>query len=433
MAQVVIENLTKVFAGPDGREIRAVCDISFEIADKEFLVLVGPSGCGKTTTLRLIAGLEEATDGSISIDGQPMKNVPPRDRDIAMVFQNPALYPHKTVFENMAFGLKLRRFPKSEIDRRVRGAAEMLDLTACLNRMPQTLSGGQRQRVAVGRALVRRPKLFLFDEPLCNLDAPLRAELRTEIARMHGRLGTTFIYATHDQTEAMTLGDRIAVMNEGSIHQAAAPMALYRKPANQFVAGFIGSPPMNFFEGIIESKENRLYFREDAGNSEAARSRIMLRLDEDTAGSLAVHADRPVVLGIRPEHIADKSSLPGLSAEWAVEVLAERIEATGADTNVHLSGGSQSFVARLAGTANVTVNKRFALVFDMRKAHWFDVKTGKALISSLDEGQACQRTIASLVEPVLQSDTAEGEPASSPAGASLSRLSGEGTGAPKPL
>jgi multiple sugar transport system ATP-binding protein len=410
VAQVVIENLTKVFQGPCGEDIGAVCNASIEVAEKEFLVLVGPSGCGKTTTLRLIAGLEEPSSGSISIDGRPMNRVPPRERDIAMVFQNPALYPQKSVYENMAFGLRLRRCRGQEIDRRVKEAAEMLDLTECLDRMPQTLSGGQRQRVAVGRAVVRRPKVFLFDEPLSNLDAPLRSELRAELARLHKQLSTTIIYATHDQIEAMTLGDRIAVINEGAIQQVAAPMTLYRAPANQFVAGFIGSPAMNFFKGTIEPKDIGLCFRESARNGDVAANRIALRLSDKTAASLTAYAGRTVVLGIRPEHIADKATLPGLPAEWEVEAMTERIEAMGADTYVHLSGGSQSFVARLPTTTTLAVNKKLAVMFDMRQAHLFDAETGKA-IGSCPEG------------------TTLGAPASLPACGC--ELAGEDAGAPR--
>ena len=246
MARVVIENLTKVFKGLGGQVIRAVDNISLAAEDQEFLVLVGPSGCGKTTTLRLIAGLEEATHGTISIGGRIMNGVAPKDRDVAMVFQNYALYPHMSAYENMAFGLKLRRCPKAEIERRVNEAAELLGLNGCLKRQPHELSGGQRQRVAIGRAIVRRPRLFLFDEPLSNLDAPLRAQMRDEIARLHGQLGATIIYVTHDQVEAMTLGDRVVVMQRGVIQQVGEPEELYRRPANPFVAGFIGALPMNF-------------------------------------------------------------------------------------------------------------------------------------------------------------------------------------------
>jgi multiple sugar transport system ATP-binding protein len=246
MARVVIENLTKVFHGPAGEIIRAVDGVTLAIEDQEFLVLVGPSGCGKTTTLRLIAGLEEATHGTISIAGQIVTDAVPKDRDVAMVFQNHALFPHLSAYENIAFGLRLRKCPSAEIERRVMEASEMLGLNGCLKRRPEELSGGQRQRVAIGRAIVRRPRLFLFDEPLSNLDAPLRAQMRDEIAALHAQLNATIIYVTHDQVEAMTLGDRVAVMQAGVIQQVGEPVELYRRPANPFVAGFIGAMPMNF-------------------------------------------------------------------------------------------------------------------------------------------------------------------------------------------
>jgi multiple sugar transport system ATP-binding protein len=246
VAQVVIAHLTKLFAGASGESVRAVEDLSLVVEDREFLVLVGPSGCGKTTTLRLIAGLEEPTQGTISIGGRPVTNLPPKERDVAMVFQNPALYPHLSAYDNMAFGLTLRKCPKAEIQRRVVEAAELLDLNGCLPRRPHELSGGQRQRVAIGRAIVRRPALFLFDEPLSNLDAPLRAQMREEIARLHTQLGASMVYVTHDQVEAMTLGDRVAVLQAGVLQQVGPPVELYRRPANPFVASFIGSLPMNF-------------------------------------------------------------------------------------------------------------------------------------------------------------------------------------------
>src|SRR5436309_7043550 len=260
MARVVLENLSKRFTGPGGETIRALDKASLAIEERELLVLVGPSGCGKTTTLRLIAGLEEPTSGTVAIDGQVVNPVPPQDRDIAMVFQNYALYPHMSVYENMAFGLKLRKCPRAETDRRVKAAAELLGLTACLERKPQALSGGQRQRVALGRAIVRQPKVFLFDEPLSNLDPQMRAQMRAEISRLHRRLASTMIYVTHDPVEAMTLGERIAVMREGAIQQVAAPMELYRRPANLFVAGFIGWPPMNLFLGTVLEKGRALFF-----------------------------------------------------------------------------------------------------------------------------------------------------------------------------
>jgi multiple sugar transport system ATP-binding protein len=246
VARVVIENLCKAFSAPTGDVIQAVDNVSFDVGDGEFLTLVGPSGCGKTTTLRLIAGLEKPDRGTISIDGSIANDLAPKERDVAMVFQNPALYPHLSVFENMAFGLKLRKCPRIEIERRVGAAAEMLGLNGTLNRRPEELSGGQRQRVAIGRAIVRRPRLFLFDEPLSNLDAPLRAQMREELARLHVELGATMIYVTHDQIEAMTLGQRVAVVHCGVIQQIGTPEEIYRRPADEFVAGFIGAMPMNF-------------------------------------------------------------------------------------------------------------------------------------------------------------------------------------------
>src|SRR5690606_19176744 len=247
MAHVTIENLVKIYPEKGGPGVQVVHGIDLQIKDREFMVLVGPSGCGKSTTLRMIAGLEEISGGTISIDAQVVNNVLPKDRDIAMVFQNYALYPHMTVYDNMAFGLKLRKFPKDEIDRRVREASAMLGLDPYLQRKPKALSGGQRQRVAVGRAIVRKPKVFLFDEPLSNLDAKMRVSTRTEISKLHAKLGATMVYVTHDQVEAMTMGDRICVMKDGHIMQVATPLELYNSPANMFVAGFIGSPPMNFF------------------------------------------------------------------------------------------------------------------------------------------------------------------------------------------
>src|SRR5580658_5638036 len=262
MAQVLLENLSKVFPEKGGPGVVAVKRINLQIEDREFMVLVGPSGCGKSTTLRMIAGLEEITEGTVRIGGQVVNDVLPKDRDIAMVFQNYALYPHMTVYENMAFGLKLRKFSKPEIDARVREAAAMLGLESYLARKPKALSGGQRQRVALGRAIVRKPKVFLFDEPLSNLDAKMRVQMRTEISKLHLRLATTMIYVTHDQVEAMTMGDRICMMKDGRIQQVAQPLEIYNQPANMFVAAFIGSPPMNFFEGAIVAKEGRLFFSE---------------------------------------------------------------------------------------------------------------------------------------------------------------------------
>ncbi|OQB79042.1 MAG: Trehalose import ATP-binding protein SugC [Verrucomicrobia bacterium ADurb.Bin122] len=294
MAHVVLENLVKTYPEKSGPGATVVHGINLEIRDREFMVLVGPSGCGKSTTLRMIAGLESVSGGTLRIDGRVVNDVAPKDRDIAMVFQNYALYPHMTVYENMAFGLKMRKLPKAEIDARVREASAMLGLDEYLQRRPKALSGGQRQRVAVGRAIVRKPKVFLFDEPLSNLDAKMRVTMRTEIARLHARLGVTMIYVTHDQVEAMTMGDRICTMKDGRIMQVDEPLRLYNAPANLFVAGFIGSPPMNLIRGRIERDGAGLRF------VAAGESGLSLALDAGLARRAAAHAGRAVVFGIRP-------------------------------------------------------------------------------------------------------------------------------------
>ena len=290
MARVELRSLKKVYPGG----VVAVHDANLVIEDKEFVVLVGPSGCGKSTTLRMIAGLEEISEGEIYIGDTLVNDVPPKNRDIAMVFQNYALYPHMTVRKNMAFGLILRKYPKKEIEARVHGAAEILGITELLDRRPKALSGGQRQRVAVGRAIVRQPKVFLFDEPLSNLDAKLRVQMRAEISKLHNRLQSTMIYVTHDQVEAMTMGDRIVVMLDGFIQQVATPLGLYHKPVNRFVAGFIGSPPMNMVEGALSGENGELRFRDRS-------STIELVLPPDKRDVLAAYAGKPVTIGIRPE------------------------------------------------------------------------------------------------------------------------------------
>ena len=331
MAHVVIEQLSKTFQGPKGEDIQAVKAMSLVVAQGEFLVLVGPSGCGKSTTLRMIAGLEEVTSGFITIDDQIMNHIAPKDRDIAMVFQNYALYPHMTVHENMAFGLKLRKFTRSEIQERVARAAEILGLGDCLNRKPRELSGGQRQRVAVGRAIVRQPKVFLFDEPLSNLDAQMRVQLRRELSTLHTRLGATMIYVTHDQVEAMTMGDRIVVMQAGVIQQVADPMALYHHPANMFVAGFIGSPPMNFFRGTLARKNGALFFQEETNSANGATP-FAVPLPEDKSASLAAYDGKKIVLGLRPENITGLPASTGAAAETTIQAVAEVIEPLGAET-----------------------------------------------------------------------------------------------------
>jgi multiple sugar transport system ATP-binding protein len=380
MARVVLEHLTKVFKGPGGEQIRAVDNASLTIEDKELLVLVGPSGCGKTTTLRLIAGLEEVTAGSVAVDGRVVTDVAPKDRNIEMVFQNYALYPHMSVYENFAFGLKLRKYPKTEIEQRVKQAAVILGLVACLDRKPGELSGGQRQRVAVGRALVRQPKVFLFDEPLSNLDASLRRLMRAEISRLHRQLAATMIYVTHDQVEALTLGDRIAVMKDGVIQQVADPMSLYRNPANLFVAGFIGSPPMNFFHGTLLAKGDALFFQEQAGKSPAVPNPISVQLDDASAPPLRPYAGKSVIFGIRPEDIACGLQPPETPLGRTMEAVVEVVQPMGSETYLDLTSHAHSFVVRVRPTEPVIANQKLSLVFDMRHAHFFDPVTEQAIV-----------------------------------------------------
>ena len=360
MAKVVLEHVYKIYPG----DVTAVDDANLEIEDREFVVLVGPSGCGKSTTLRMIAGLEEISKGAIFIDGKKINDVPPKNRDIAMVFQNYALYPHMNVRENMEFGLKLRRFPRAEIDTRVGEAAEILGIQALLHRKPKELSGGQRQRVAVGRAIVRKPKAFLFDEPLSNLDAKMRVQMRTEIIKLHQRLSSTMIYVTHDQVEAMTMGDRIVVMKDGFIQQVATPLDLYNNPVNQFVAGFIGSPPMNFFSGTIGGGGNEIRFNEGT---------FSIALDDARARIVANRIGQEIVFGIRPEDITEIADGSGISAN--VEV----VEPMGAETFVYLNTGSSRFIARVGAAHAAEVGGTVAVKFNIAKARFFDKTTGAAV------------------------------------------------------
>jgi multiple sugar transport system ATP-binding protein len=367
MARVELRCLRKVFPG----NVEAVKGVTLDIEDREFVVLVGPSGCGKSTTLRMIAGLEDITGGEIHIGGRRVNEVPPKDRDIAMVFQNYALYPHMTVYKNMAFGLMLRKYPKEEIRRRVHNAAEILGITELLDRKPKALSGGQRQRVAVGRAIVRDPKVFLFDEPLSNLDAKLRVQMRTEIAKLHTRLEATMVYVTHDQVEAMTMGDRIVVMLDGEIMQVAPPLELYNRPANRFVAGFIGSPPMNLIDGRLEPGEGTLHFHDASGA-------LRLRIPGEHAKSLAAHAGKPVTCGIRPEHFHSRSDSQrdeGASMDAVVEV----VEPMGAETFLYVNLGSSSITARVESDARPEVGKPYRLNVALEKLHFFDAQSGEAL------------------------------------------------------
>ncbi|HEY1765362.1 MAG TPA: ABC transporter ATP-binding protein [Opitutaceae bacterium] len=375
MAQVLLETLTKTYPEKTGPGVTAVRSINLEIKDREFMVLVGPSGCGKSTTLRMIAGLEEISAGVVKIGGQTVNEVLPKDRDIAMVFQNYALYPHMTVRENMAFGLKLRKYPKAEVDARVGEAAAMLGLEPLLGRKPKALSGGQRQRVALGRAIVRKPKVFLFDEPLSNLDAKMRVSTRTEISKLHARLGATMIYVTHDQVEAMTMGDRICVMKDGNIMQVAEPLDLYNHPDNLFVAGFIGSPPMNFFRGTLKPEGGQLFFVED----NPAAPPLTIRLDESLARRGAAYAGKPVVLGIRPEAVKDLLSTSVHESGRTAEVRVEVSEPMGSETLLYLDTGATAFIARVSPTDRFEAGQRVKVAFDLAYAHLFDAATEQAL------------------------------------------------------
>lgn len=369
MASVRLENVKKVYEGG----VVAVHEMNLEVKDKEFVVLVGPSGCGKSTTLRMVAGLEEISEGQLFINDQVMNEVPPKDRDIAMVFQNYALYPHMSVYENMAFGLKLRKFPKQEIDERVREAAAILGIESYLDRKPKALSGGQRQRVAVGRAIVRKPKVFLFDEPLSNLDAKLRVQMRTEISKLHQRLGATMIYVTHDQTEAMTMGDKIVLMKDGYVQQIDSPLEIYNKPVNKFVAGFIGSPAMNFMEGTIE-KNKAFSFVEKDGT-------LQLPLSKKDESRLKAYVGKGITLGLRPEHILDAGQASAASAKTKAKVTVEVVEPMGNEIYVYFStqkNGTQ-YVARINTTKEPAVGKPLELLFDTSKAHFFDPATEKVI------------------------------------------------------
>ena len=392
MANVVLKNVKKIYPNAPGENrkskktadkqvetavnlqitdegVVAVQDFNLEIADREFIVLVGPSGCGKSTTLRMIAGLEEITSGQIYIDGQLMNDVAPRDRDIAMVFQNYALYPHMTVYENMAFSLKLKKMPKSEIDKRVRDAAEILDITEYLDRRPKALSGGQRQRVAIGRAIVRSPKVFLMDEPLSNLDAKLRNQMRAEIIKLRQKIDTTFVYVTHDQVEAMTLGDRIVVMRDGYIQQVGTPQEVFNHPANLFVAGFIGTPQMNFFEGCRLFNEEGEYFVELKG--------VRFRLPENGQEALRNSAvsEKTVTVGIRPVYLQ--------IGNQGVEATIEMSEMMGSELYVHMDAAGTETVAVIPtahmDTSIIADKRQVCFTFDTRLMHLFDGVTGESI------------------------------------------------------
>jgi multiple sugar transport system ATP-binding protein len=368
MSSVTLKSVYKKYAGG----VVAVSDFNLDVEDKEFIILVGPSGCGKTTTLRMIAGLEEISDGELYIDGKLCNDVPPKERDIAMVFQNYALYPHMTVFDNMAFGLKLRRIPKDEIKRRVDAAARTLEIEHLLDRKPAALSGGQRQRVALGRAIVRNPKVFLLDEPLSNLDAKLRAQMRTELTKLHQRLATTFIYVTHDQTEAMTMGTRIVVMKDGYIQQIAAPQTLYETPVNLFVAGFIGSPQMNMVDVTVSDEGGVTYLT-------FGKNRIALPENKGRKPEVLAYAGKEVIMGIRPENIHDEDMYLSQFPDSLVNADVEVVELMGAETYLYLTVEGRNFTARVSPRATTKAGDKIKVAFDTKKIHLFDKETEKVI------------------------------------------------------
>jgi multiple sugar transport system ATP-binding protein len=366
MAEVKLVNLKKIFEG----NVVAVQDFDLEIKDKEFVVLVGPSGCGKSTTLRCIAGLEEITDGEIYIGERLVNDIPPKDRDIAMVFQNYALYPHMNVYKNLSFGLELRKMKKDEIERRVHEAAQILDIEHLLDRKPKALSGGQRQRVAVGRAIVRKPAVFLFDEPLSNLDAKLRVQMRTEIAKLHQNLQATMIYVTHDQVEAMTMGSRIVVMKDGFIQQVSDPLTLYDYPVNKFVAGFIGSPPMNFIDVDVKKEGSDYVVKTPA---------FTVKMPKGVQDKMAPYAGKRVTFGFRPEDLIDEN----ISKDKAGRVMkakVEVIEPLGSEIYLYLSAGPDNFVARVPHQYQTTIGATVGFAVDTSKSHLFDMETEAAIL-----------------------------------------------------
>ncbi|MBQ9869597.1 MAG: sn-glycerol-3-phosphate ABC transporter ATP-binding protein UgpC [Ruminococcus sp.] len=381
MASVSLREIYKKYSGG----VIAVSDFNIEIQDKEFIILVGPSGCGKSTTLRMIAGLEEISEGELYIGDRLVNDVAPKDRDIAMVFQNYALYPHMTVFDNMAFGLKLRKVPKDEIARKVEEAARILDISHLLDRKPKALSGGQRQRVALGRAIVRNPQVFLLDEPLSNLDAKLRAQMRTEIAKLHQKLGTTFIYVTHDQTEAMTMGDRIVVMKDGYIQQIDTPTNLYQNPVNQFVAGFIGSPQMNFIDAVLRKNGDK--YTVEFGK-EGTRGEEGIKYSIDVPASKVIDdeilyplIDQEVVLGVRPECIHDEPAFLAQATTGVVEADVEVTEMMGAETYLYLDCAGIPLTARVSPRTTARTGDTIKVALDPNRIHIFDKETEKSVLN----------------------------------------------------
>ena len=368
MASVKLTNVKKIY----DKNVVAVHDFNLEIQDKEFVVFVGPSGCGKSTTLRMIAGLEEISEGTVEIDGEVVNDLQPKDRDIAMVFQNYALYPHMTVFENMAFGLKLRKTSKEEIKRRVDEAARILDIEHLLDRKPKALSGGQKQRVALGRAIVRYPKVFLLDEPLSNLDAKLRATMRTELTKIHQRVQTTFIYVTHDQTEAMTMATRIVVMKDGLIQQVDTPQNLYDYPVNQFVAGFIGTPQMNFINGSLEKKGNDLYFC-------FGSNKLKLPAEKAENPALQEYVGKEITCGIRPECIHDEPVYLSQLADGVIDTTVEVTELMGAEIYLYLVCEEQNLIARVSSRSKARAGDNIKVALEVGRMHFFDKDTEKCI------------------------------------------------------
>lgn len=370
MASISLKNIFKIYPG----DVTAVHDFNLEIEDKEFIILVGPSGCGKSTTLRMIAGLEEISKGELFIGDRLVNDVAPKDRDIAMVFQNYALYPHMTVFKNMAFGLELRKIPKDEIKKKVEDAAKILDIEHLLSRKPKALSGGQRQRVALGRAMVRDPAVFLLDEPLSNLDAKLRTAMRTEITKLHKRLGTTFVYVTHDQTEAMTMGDRIVVMKDGFIQQVDTPQNLYDSPRNIFVAGFIGSPQMNFIDATLTKKDNA-YF------AEFDKYSISIPKGKAEDATLDKYVGKSVVMGIRPENIHDEPVYVNAAENSVVEAKVDIAEMMGSEIFLYLDCAGKKLTAKVPARSTAKSDDVLKVAFDNHKLHMFDKETEQVIFN----------------------------------------------------
>ena len=393
MSSLNLKNIYKVY--PSG--VTAVTDFNLDIEDKEFIVFVGPSGCGKSTTLRMIAGLEEITSGELYIDGNLVNNVAPKDRDIAMVFQNYALYPHMTVYDNMAFGLKLRKMPKDQIDQRVKEAARILGIEMYLSRKPKALSGGQRQRVALGRAIVREPKVFLLDEPLSNLDAKLRSQMRTEITKIHNRLATTFIYVTHDQVEAMTMGTRIVVMKDGFMQQVDTPINLYDYPINQFVAGFIGTPQMNFFTGVLTGTKNEVFVEFGLDKVKLPKEKVALICNLEKY----LNTGREIVFGIRPEDISDEEDIVAAAKDGVIEVKVDVVEALGSETLLYCKtrkedGDEEKSIAEDVADLVAKVDSRSAtkrdmivkVALDLAHCHIFDKETEITVLARSEDGKA---------------------------------------------